>query len=368
MSSRVRSFVAVVLTGFSTGLIAGVPEAAGAPLESVVAELQWSPTGSAGLITGDYQSSAEGTDSEIGESPSGSARVGFVTTFDGISPDPENGVPSPSPLVLFPDPDSLFEQTNGSKTTSTSFAGQAGDVLTLYFNYVSTDGLLYRDYAWARLVESGTDATAAWLFIAQSGNAPDGDGTSDYVHDKVLKLQIDPILADQDQDAVLNGGRPIVGMPAGSINVWAPLQEPDGQCWAKDPQTSSCGATGWVESVYELEAGGTYHLEFGVMNWGDENYQSALAFDFDGLAPGQFLPPITVYDVPEPRSAAALFAAVVGLTGLAQRRKPGAAALQGTSPGFEDDDAMRAASISRSSASIRTRSLCRARVAANRSS
>jgi|JI10StandDraft_1071094.scaffolds.fasta_scaffold173080_2 hypothetical protein len=320
MDSRSRKYARSLLRSGVVLWMAGASAAQAAPLEPSIAGLQWTATGTAGLITGDYQSTPEGTDSEIGASPLGTPLVGFVTTFAGLSPDPANGIPSVSPLVLFPDPDTLFEQTNGSKTTSTSFTAQAGDVLTLYFNYVSTDGLDYRDYAWARLVESATNETAAWLFLAQSGNAPDGDGTSDYVHDKVLKMQTDPVLAEQDQDAVLNGGQPIVGMPAGSINVWAPLQEPDGQCWAKDPQTSSCGATGWVESVYALENGGTYHLELGVMNWGDEQFQTALAFDFAGLAPASFLAPITVYDVPEPQGWASLFAGLVAVAGLGRRR------------------------------------------------
>lgn len=306
-------------------VIALGPSDAGAqasPLAATIGALEWSATGTGGLISGDYQSTVEATDSEIGASPIGSALVGYVTTFEGIVPDPENGIASVSPLILFPDDQTGFTHTNGSRTTSSSFAAQSGDALILYFNYVSTDGLDYRDYAWARLVESGTNATAAWLFLAQSGNAPDGDGTSDYVHDKVLKLQTDPILADQDQDAVLNDGQPVVGMPAGSINVWAPLQEPDGQCWAKDPNNSSCGATGWVESDYVIPDAGSYYLEFGVMNWGDEQFQSALAFDFAGLDRANFVAPITVFetDVPEPGTVAPLFAGLVAIAFNARRR------------------------------------------------
>ncbi|MBK7951227.1 MAG: NF038132 family protein [Deltaproteobacteria bacterium] len=295
-----------------------------ASLAPVVGALQWTQTGTSGVITGDYQSTEEATDSELGISPVGSLRFGFLSTLGGITPDPENGVASVSPLILNPDPRSGFTHTNGSKTTSTPFVAQAGDQLILYFNYVSTDGLDYRDYAWARLVDSATNATAAWLFLAQSGNAPDGDGTSDYVHDKVLKLQTDEILADQDQDAVLNDGQPVIGMPMGALSVWAPLGESADACWAKDPTTSSCGATAWVKSDYTLPDGGTYFLELGIMNWGDEQYQSALAFDFEGLASENLGPGITVYDntdVPEPHAAGALVSGIGALVVLARRRR-----------------------------------------------
>lgn len=304
--------------------IADPTAAQAASLAPVVGALQWTGTGSSGVITGDYQSTEDGTDSELGASPVGNARFGFLSTLGGLSPDPDNGVPSVSPLILNPDPRSGFTHTNGSKTTSTPFVAQAGDQLILYFNYVSTDGLDYRDYAWARLVDAGTNATAAWLFLAQSGNAPDGDGTSDYVHDKVLKLQTDEILADQDQDAILNEGQPVVGMPMGAITVWAPLGEFADACWAKDPTTSSCGATGWVKSDYTLPDGGTYFLELGIMNWGDEAYQSALAFDFEGLESADLGPGITIFDptdVPEPGAAGSLAAGLGLLANLARRRR-----------------------------------------------
>lgn len=320
----VRPLGLATLLLFAMARISNPLEAQAASLGPVVGALQWSQTGTSGVITGDYQSSAEGTDSELGASPIGNPRFGFVTTLGGITPDPDNGIPSVSPLILNPDPRSGFTHTNGSKTTSTPFVAQAGDQLILYFNYVSTDGLDYRDYAWARLVDTATNATAAWLFLAQSGNAPDGDGTSDYVHDKVLKLQTDEILANQDQDAILNDGQPVIGMPIGAITFWAPLAETPDSCWAKDPTTSSCGATGWVKSDYTLPDGGTYHLELGIMNWGDEAYQSALAFDFEGLETANLGAGITIYDptdVPEPQAASAVVSGLGLLAALARRRR-----------------------------------------------
>lgn len=312
--------LALLALAFSSGPIA----AQAASLSPVVGALQWNQTGTSGVITGDFQSTAEATDSELGLSPVGTPRFGFLSTLGGISPDPDNGVASVSPLLLNPDPRSGFTHTNGSKTTSSPFVAQAGDQLILYFNYVSTDGLDYRDYAWARLVDGATNETAAWLFLAQSGNAPDGDGTSDYVHDKVLKLQTDEILANQDQDAVLNDGQPVIGMPMHAVSVWAPLGESEDACWAKDPTTSSCGATGWVKSDYTLPDGGTFFLEFGIMNWGDEQYQSALAFDFEGLESADLGPGTTIYDntdVPEPQAAGALVSGLGLLAGLARQRK-----------------------------------------------
>jgi hypothetical protein len=60
---------------------------------------------------------------------------------------------------------------NGSTVLSSVFSAQANDTLSLNFNYISTDGRGYEDYAWARLVTAGTNTTAAWLFTARSTNS-----------------------------------------------------------------------------------------------------------------------------------------------------------------------------------------------------
>ena len=43
--------------------------------------------------------------------------------------------------------------TNASRFLSAPFTANAGDALEFWFNYVTSDGDVYTDYAWARLVQ-----------------------------------------------------------------------------------------------------------------------------------------------------------------------------------------------------------------------
>ncbi|MGM0672412.1 MAG: NF038132 family protein, partial [Pseudomonadota bacterium] len=47
-----------------------------------------------------------------------------------------------------------------------------------------------------------------------------------------------------------------------------------GTCWS-----GGCGYTGWINSSFSFLETGNYALQFGVVNWSDEAYQSGLAFD-----------------------------------------------------------------------------------------
>ena len=297
---------------FALGLTAGAVSTGALAADLSVPATGWATTGVAGLIAADYQGSPD--DRLLGASPAGNGRFAYVTTAGGVA-----GV---SPLVLNSD-ESGFNQTNGSRVVSGSFSAQAGASLTLYFNYVSTDGRGYDDYAWARLVSATTDATVAWLFTARSANAPDGDGTGDYVPGKVLPEQVnyrdlDSKDPNRSLGAVLNDGLPVVGMPGGSSTHWAPLGLTEagsyGWCWDAG---AGCGATGWIRSVSTVAVAGDYFLEIGVTNWGDEVYDSALAFDYSGLGQLQFGNAATLANlavpppVPEPQTWALM------LTGIA---------------------------------------------------
>lgn len=287
--------------------------------EVSVANLNWSTTGVAGLIAGDYQASPD--DIMLGASPVGNASFGYLSTSGGLY-----GV---SPLALNLD-EFGFDQTNGSRVVSSHFTAQANDTLMLHFNYVTTDGRGYDDYAWARLVSSTNDETVAWLFTARSGNAPDGDGTGDYVPGKVLSEQVNYKDLDSDDPnrkiaAVLNGGVPVIGMPGGSGTNWVPLGLTNtgsyGWCWDVG---SGCGSSGWIESAYSVENTGSYYLEFGVINWGDEFYDSALAVDFAGLSQNEFgnaLPLANAAPVPEPAQMMLLPAGLVMVAWVVGRRR-----------------------------------------------
>lgn len=251
----------------------------------------WAETGTSGLITGD------GT---VTTSPTGNAQFGYVSTFGGVS-----GV---SPLLLKTDGKGNEAANNGSTVRSSAFSAATSDTLSLLFNYVSTDGRGYDDYAWARLVNAASGSTAAWLFTARSTNSARGN----VVPGDVLKRQQDNSLPDT-LDAVLNNGASI-GFDVAST-VWDPLGTSSGFCW---DAANTCGPSGWIHADYTFSATGDFFLEFGVVNWGDEAFDSALAFDFTGLTRASFPDATSTGTVPEPTTAAL---ALLGLGLLARRRQ-----------------------------------------------
>ncbi len=259
-----------------------------------VGGVSWTPTGAAGIMSGD---------ATVANSPTGNAQYGYVTTSGGVY--------DVSPLVLRSEGAGTENQTNGTRIVSSSFSALSSDRLTLYFNYVSTDGRGYDDYAWARLVSAGTNNTAAWLFSARSTNSANGN----VVPGNALKRQVDNNLPDS-LDAVLNDGNTIGFNVSGTD--WAPLGWSSGACW---DSANTCGPTGWIKSDYTFSDSGSYFLEFGVINWGDEAFDSALAFDFGGLQSSNFSGVTTVTTpVPEPETYALMLAGL-GLLGFVARRR-----------------------------------------------
>lgn len=256
-----------------------------------LADLSWTATGAMGTISGKTAMPA---------SPLGNSVFSYVTTSDGVF-----GV---SPLNLKPD-SKLGGQTNGSKAISSTFNMNAGDSLEMYFNYISTDGRDYVDYSWARLLDANNNHVA-WLFASESSNS----GNGNVVPGSVLKSQVNKEFSDKI-DATVNNGN-TVGFEVNSTD-WQPLGESSGQCW---DSANTCGSTGWLKSQYTIANSGIYSIELGVMNWGDQAFQSALAFDFNGLNKQNFINAIdgnsTV--IPEPESAVLL---AIGLIGLVINRR-----------------------------------------------
>ncbi len=160
--------------------------------------------------------------------------------------------------------------TNGSQYTSNVFTAAANDPLTFLFNYVTSDGAGWADYAWAEL-KTAAGAHVAYLFTARtepSGNTSPGFG-----------LPSNSSSLTPASSAIQSGTQ------------WAPLSESSGACYA-----SGCGNTGWIRSNYTIAAAGAYEVVYGVTNWGDRAYQSGLAFDalaVNGTA-------VPVAGVPEP--------------------------------------------------------------------
>jgi len=140
--------------------------------------------------------------------------------------------------------------TNGSSLVSDPFYAAAGSKVGFWFNYVTSDGAGFADYAWAQLRGAATTT----LFTART--KPSGT--------IVPGVDLPGVTAILAPAAV-----PIV---PGAPN-WAPLGPWSGRCYA-----AGCGYTGWVQSSYTIADSGTYRLAFGVTNWADKIWDSGLAF------------------------------------------------------------------------------------------
>jgi hypothetical protein len=216
----------VVLVTFAAGLLSplhaetfdgGIPEG-------------WTCEGSCGTGV---------TDGVVTVAPSGGEQYGWVATTG--SPLRSLGLPG-------------IGGTNGSRLRSPMFFVDGGEPLEFQFNYVTSDGAGFADYAWARLLDASMEPVAL-LFTARtrsSGNIVPGFGMPE------ISAEITPETVN-----IIRGGP-----------RWSPLGGDSGRCYA-----SGCGYTDWVNSRYVIPETGEYVLEFGVVNWSDTAFQSGLAFD-----------------------------------------------------------------------------------------
>jgi len=184
----------------------------------------------------------------------------------------------------------LGSETTGS-TYSFSFLGNAGDALKFYFNFVTSDGAGFADYAFVNLTGPSSALTLFTARTTPSGNTVPGFGMP----------AISPgVTVNPATVTVIPGG------PA-----WSPLGGSSGTCYS-----GGCGYTGWVEATYTLVDPGTYTILFGTVNWIDSAYQTGLAFD--GITVGGV--PVDPNPTPEPATLALLGLGLAGL-GAMRRRK-----------------------------------------------
>jgi hypothetical protein len=222
--------------------------------------------------------------------PGGGTSYGYVSTVGGVNGVALEGVGGGCCA------------TDGSTLRSAGFNATSGDALAFNFQYVTSDGSGFADYAWARLLDASFNQVAL-LFTART------DPSANIVPGN-------------------NMPAPAATLTPSSVSIitgtdWSPLGGYSGLCFA-----AGCGHSGWVQASYSIAATGTYFLEFGVTNWADQLYDSGFAFDglsLNNVPIGDVVPgPLT--DVPEPATLGLVATGLVAVAGIARRRRKGLAA------------------------------------------
>lgn len=273
MCKRWGLLTALVLPGFMAGAASAQTFNGGLPAA-------WGCIGHCG---------ATGADGDITLAPGGGTQYGFVSTNGGTF---MGG--------LGPGIGGEGTATNGSVLTSSVFSANAGDALEFNFNYITSDGAGYADYAWARLLNAADLTEAALIFTARTtpgGNSVPGFGMPE-------------VNADLTPATVV--------IQDGKTN-WSKLGSYSGWCYSG--VGNGCGMTGWVFSSFMIAGAGNYLLEFGVTNWNDTAYDSGLAFD--GLTVGGV--PIEEGGpgavVPEPITMILMGTGLAGIGAVRRRRR-----------------------------------------------
>lgn len=237
--------------------------AAGFATQAVAAPLPAGYTCVGGSVCGTL-----GADGNVTVSPYG-GNYGYVSTAGAMGNNGNLGIGA---------------ETNSSVARSPVFASLADDALKFFFNYVTSDGSSFIEYAWVKLINAGSLAETI-LFTART--TPSGDTVPGFD---------------------LPGLAPGVTLTPGSTAIianqtnWSPLGSYSGGCYGP-----GCGQTGWIGMDYKIADAGSYFLEFGVVNWSDTIFDSGLAFDGITIGGNPINP------VPEPAGLALLGVALAGL-------------------------------------------------------
>ena len=189
-----------------------------------------------------------------------------------------------------------FNETNGSVLTTNQFQANAGEELVFYFNYVTSDGAGFPEYAWAQLVEPSNNDFL--LFTARTAE--------NEVDNTVPGVDMPPL------GVGVTLAPPIVTITAGGPS-WAPLGSSSGGCW-----DVGCGYTGWVQASYTIVESGLYRLVFGVVNVNDTAFDSGMAIAGATIAGDPITTDEVPTAVPEPATVGLI---AFGLAGIAARRR-----------------------------------------------
>lgn len=190
---------------------------------------------------------------------------------------------------------------NGSVLLTHPFTLGPGQTFSVPLAFLTSDGGLYQDYAWAALIDLATDART-WLFTART-------------------TRTDAPVPGEGLPAISPGvSLGPVGFTAGAP-TWSPLGGSSGACFTipgLEEVWLGCGWTDWITVSWRVPPGqgGLYRAAFAVANFRDEGWQSGLALGVPTVDGQPIEPPAPV---PEPASAALLALALLGI-GLARRR------------------------------------------------
>jgi len=233
----------------------------------------------------------------IGSGGTNTAADGVVTLAPGFSSyqwiSTTGGLTGAGKLPVGP----TGQETDGSFASTPTFTAAAGDKLNFFFNYISSDGAQYTEYAWAGLYK-GASTFDSYLFTARtttSGNTVPGNGLPGLGAGVTLS---------PSSSAIIPGG------PA-----FSPLEASSGLCFG-----AGCGYTGWIKMNYTIPTAGTYSLGFGVTNALDQAYDSAFAVSGVSINDVPVDPGSSGGAVPAPGTFLLVVAAAAGLAA-ARRRK-----------------------------------------------